>query len=166
MNDMLKYIAIVQNESIYYTMTQKCNACNSFIFMSWSVQKAVMTFDEEKPEDQQKLTKESSAGIDSQSQMDQGDTMSCSDSSSKQSRQHHVTGKSLKILMSVLNNLIPTCYLHFPSFRVWLFNALSCLNDTFKYFITDSEENFNFRFLLCVYIIVLTCSSPTRRILS
>ena len=31
MNDVLKYIAIVQNESISYNMTQKYNACNSFI---------------------------------------------------------------------------------------------------------------------------------------
>jgi len=79
---------------------------------------AVMNFDEEKPEDQQKLTKESSARIESQSQMDQSDTMSCSDSSSKQSRQHNVTGKSLPILMSMLTNLILTCYLHFPNFRL------------------------------------------------
>jgi len=34
MNDVFKYIAIVQNESISYNMTQKCNACNSFISMS------------------------------------------------------------------------------------------------------------------------------------
>jgi len=56
--------------------------------------------------------------IDSQSEIDQGDTMSCSESSSKQSRKHHVACKSLLIPMSIYSKT-PHTYMPFTFSYIW-----------------------------------------------